>query len=124
MPISMFDPTIQGLTNAMSLHQRRHQVLASNLANVETPGYRAKDLEFSRALQTVFTGTEQAPDGVGAMSARVVEDVGGPARPDGNTVDIDLQMAKLAANSGRFNTLAKLLSKRFGLMRQAIDGVR
>ena len=124
MPVNLFDPITQGLSNALALHQQRHRVLASNVANVETPGFRAKDTDFTHALQQAFDGTERTPDGRDAGDALVLDDPSGPVRADGNSVDIDLQMAKLAANSGRYNTLAKLLGKRFGLLRQAIDGVR
>ena len=124
MPVNLFDPITQGLSNALALHQQRHRVLASNVANVETPGFRAKDTDFTHALQQAFDGTELTPDGRDAGNALVLDDPSGPVRADGNSVDIDLQMAKLAANSGRYNTLAKLLGKRFGLLRQAIDGVR
>ena len=124
MPVNLFDPITQGLSNALALHQQRHRVLASNVANVETPGFRAKDTDFTHALQQAFDGTERTPDGRDAGDALVLDDPSGPVRADGNSVDIDLQMAKLAANSGRYNTLAKLLGKRFGLLRQAIDGTR
>jgi len=42
MPNILFDPTIEGLARTLTLHQQRHGVLASNVANVETPGYRAR----------------------------------------------------------------------------------
>ena len=50
----LFDATMQGLAEAMTLHQRRHEVLVSNLANVETPGFRAQELDFETALKDAF----------------------------------------------------------------------
>ena len=47
-----------------------------------------------------------------------------PAKADGNTVDLDLEMTKLGANGGRYVALAKILGKRISLLRQAIEGVR
>lgn len=127
MPIDLYGDTMQGLANALAVHQRRHQIIASNLANVETPGYRAHDMEFKRALEAAF-----APDNTHgrtnsaavASEAAVIDDREAPARADGNTVDVDLQMTKLAANSGRYNALAKIMAKKFTLLRQSIDGVR
>jgi len=121
MPIGLFDVTFQGLEKALDLHQQRHEVLASNLANVETPGYQARDLEFRDALASAFVPPEPLP--AAAPEATVAVDKTARPSPDGNSVDIDLQMAKLSANSGRYNALARIIGKRFALLRQAIDGV-
>lgn len=122
MPNILFDPTMRGLAQALTLAQQRHEVLASNLANVETPGYRAKELQFGDALKEAFAGGEgvEAP----LSETKVVEDRTAPSRADGNTVDVDLQMAKLGANGGRYVALARILSHRISLLRQAIEGNR
>jgi flagellar basal-body rod protein FlgB len=123
MPNILFDPTLQGLADALTLHQRRHEVLASNLANVETPRFHARDLDFEAALEEAFEG--RGADGpAGAKAPRVVEDTSAPPRADGNTVDLDLQMAKLGANGGRYVALARILALRIALLRQAIEGGR
>jgi flagellar basal-body rod protein FlgB len=121
MPI-LFDPTFQGLATALTLHQRRHEVVASNLANVETPGFRARELDFKAALAEAFEHSADAPGAT--EEAEVVEDTSAPPRADGNTVDLDLQMAKLAANGGRYVALARILGHRINLLRQAIEGNR
>jgi flagellar basal-body rod protein FlgB len=118
----LFDPVMQGLSTALTLHQRRHEVLASNLANVETPRFRARDLDFGRALTEAFEGRATAPEGVARTD--LVEDRSGPPRADGNTVDVDFQMAKLGANGGRYVALARILGLRLALLRQAIEGNR
>ncbi len=119
MPNILFDPTMRGLAEALTLHQKQHEVLASNLANVETPGYRAKELDFAAALRDAFASGEdpEAP----APRTNLLEDRTAPARADGNTVDVDLQMAKLGANGGRYVALAKLLSHKIAILRQAIE---
>jgi len=65
MPSIIFDPIMQGLAQALTLHQRRHEVLASNLANVETPRYRARELDFAATLRDAFeargTATRRRP---------------------------------------------------------------
>jgi flagellar basal-body rod protein FlgB len=120
MPINLFDGTMEGLSRALTLRQRQHEVLASNLANIETPGYRARDLDFGAALKEAFAAT----DGGEAVAppARIVEDTAVPPRADGNTVDIDLQMVKLSANAGAYTTLARLLKDEFNDLRMAIEG--
>jgi flagellar basal-body rod protein FlgB len=119
MPI--IDSTTQGLAAAMTLHQRRQEILAANVANVDTPGFRSHDLDFKKALGEAFdAATEQRE----AQPATVLEDDTMPAKADGNTVDLDLEMTKLGANGGRYVALAKILGKRVALLRQAIEGVR
>ncbi len=117
----LFDPTLRGLAEAMTVHQRRHAVLSSNLANLETPGFRARELDFGDALRDAFAtrAADEEP-----MRPAVVEDRGAPARADGNTVDLDLQMAKLTENGTHYLALARLLGLRIGLLRQAIEGSR
>lgn len=118
----LFDSVMQGLNSALTLHQRRHEVLASNLANVETPRFRARDLDFGRTLEEAFEGRNAAGDT--GPRAELVEDRSGPPRADGNTVDLDFQMAKLGANGGRYVALARVLGVRLALLRQAIEGSR
>jgi flagellar basal-body rod protein FlgB len=122
MPNILFDATMRGLAEALTLHQKRHEVLASNVANVETPGYQAKELDFGAALKEAFAAGEQPAFGL--PETQVVEDRSAPARADGNTVDVDLQMAKLSANGGRYVALARILGHRFAQLRQAIEGSR
>jgi len=122
MPNILFDPTMNGLAQALTLHQRRHEVLSSNLANVETPGYQAKELDFATTLKDAFEGGagSEAP----LPATKLVEDRDAPARADGNTVDVDLQMSKLSANGERYVALAKILGNRIAQLREAIDGTR
>ncbi len=131
--MNVFDPTLQGLTEALTLHQQRHEVLASNVANVETPGYRARELDFGTALRQAFDAAEGAANAPGTEGGEaaprtaappVVDDPTGPRRADGNTVDLDLQMTKLNANGQAYLALAHILGKRIALLRQAIEGTR
>ncbi len=122
MPDILFDATTRGLAQSLTLTQKRHEVIASNVANVETPGFRAKEFDFGTALKDAFA---QNAEGAPAFtSTKLVEDRGAPPRADGNTVDVDLQMAKLSANGERYVALAKLLGNRLALLRSAIDGSR
>jgi len=124
MAATLFDTTMRGLTEALTIHQKRHQVLTSNLANVETPGFRAQDLDFATALKDAFQTKPAELEGLGDSTPHQVEDTTAPARADGNTVDLDLQMAKLGMNGGRYISLARILALRIGLLRQAIEGNR
>ncbi|MFN8542705.1 MAG: flagellar basal body rod protein FlgB [Candidatus Binatia bacterium] len=126
MPGILFDPTLEGLARALTLHQRRHEVLAANVANVETPGYRARELDFKAALRSAFEArpADAALEAATPPSAPIIDDPSAPVRADGNTVDVDLQMAKLSANGGNYVALARILGRRVALLRQAIEGTR
>jgi len=124
MATTIFDSTMRGLTQALTMHQKRHEVLASNLANLETPGFRAQDLDFATALKEAFEEKPAPFETLGETTPRQVEDTNAPARADGNTVDLDLQMAKLGMNGGRYVALARILGLRINLLRQAIEGNR
>ena len=115
----LFDPTLDGLARALTLHQRRHEVLASNLANIETPGFRARDLDFADALRHAFHAAPPAPGDPPAP--RVIDDPAGAPRADGNTVDLDREMAKLSANGMDYLALATILRRRIALLRLAIE---
>jgi flagellar basal-body rod protein FlgB len=115
----LFDPTLEGLARALTLHQRRHEVLASNLANIETPGFRARELDFADALRHAFDATPPVPGDPPAP--RVIDDPAGAPRADGNTVDLDRQMAKLSANGMDYLALATILRRRLALLRLAIE---
>jgi flagellar basal-body rod protein FlgB len=117
MPMGIFDTVSQGLAEALTLHRQRHEVLAANIANVETPGYRAQELEFKSALREAFE-VHETP---GGPSPRVVDRPSGTMRPDGNTVDVDMEMARLADNRGAYTTYADILARRLLQVRLAIE---
>lgn len=117
-----FDPMIDALTKALTLRQQRHEVLASNLANVETPGFVARDLDFGSVLKDAFKAAEGMRPST--LEARVVADESAPPRADGNTVDVDMQMAKLSQNAGSYTALARILKHEFEHLRMVIDTTR
>ena len=120
----LFDPTMRGLAEALTFHQRRHEVLASNLANVETPGYRAQELDFASALKDAFRASDESAGPASMAPPAVVADASAPPRADGNTVDVDLQMAKLSANAGRYVALGRILQQRIAQLRYAVENTR
>ena len=125
MPIALFDSVSRGLAQALTFHHRRHEILATNIANIETPGYRARDFEFSDALEAAFDGRETAgAERAGAFAARVVDKPSNLTRPDGNTVDLDLEMARLADNRSTYTTMAEILARRLSELRRAIEQAR
>lgn len=122
MPIGLFDAISAGLSRALTFHQKRHEILASNVANVETPGYRARDLDFKDALATAFEVGVEGEAAPAVSEARLIDHPSGSMRPDGNTVDIDMEMARLAYNRSSYTTYAEILARRLGGLRRAIEG--
>jgi flagellar basal-body rod protein FlgB len=124
----VFGKPVDDLTRGLSYAARRHTLLAGNVANVETPGYVARDLVFDDYLRPSVAPTpadfpaELLPPGPDGRALRLVQAVDGPARPDGNDVRLDRQMARLAGNTLYQNTLVQLLTNHFNTLKQAISG--
>lgn len=123
---------------ALSHRDKRNQVLSSNIANAETPGYRALGYDFESQLQTVAKVNDALPVKVShprhmrhqfaTADGRIKPDV--YIRPtesvgeDGNTVDLDKEMASLAQNQILFRTAVELLNRKIGTLKYAINGGR
>jgi flagellar basal-body rod protein FlgB len=117
---------------ALSLRARRAEILSSNLANTDTPGFKAKDIDFKEALRQRETsevrpaathprhiGSGAGPDPTHAEALYRV-----PNQPamDGNTVDPHLEKAAFAENSVRYQTSLILLNKRVRGLMTALRG--
>jgi flagellar basal-body rod protein FlgB len=101
----------------------RHQALAANIANAETPGYKRVDVSanFSAQLQSAIErgGTEE----LRTVQPQIVEDIAAKAvRPDGNNVEIEKELLSLGKNSSEFNFLAQVVSTDIRNLRMAITG--
>jgi len=122
--MSLFTGTIELLRQGTVVAARRHELLAQNIANAETPGYRAQDLTFAGELSAAqqVRGVPIDPSVAPDMNVRLVESPDETLRSDGNTVDIDRQMPRLAENTVYQNTLIHILTARFRSLRSAING--
>ncbi|MCW2960837.1 MAG: flagellar basal-body rod protein FlgB [Thermoleophilia bacterium] len=124
--MELFDTTFKALDLALGAAGKRQEVLANNLANVNTPGYKRLDVAFdetlAKALQAERTGDTSALDG---LRAGVQTDQNVQVRADGNSVDIDQEMAFVAENNIRYNALVQLSQKKLeGLKYVISDGRR
>ena len=118
----IFD-AVDHLASAMSFHRDRHAVLAGNLSNLDTPGYRSADLERTGAAVAPGELARTSPGHLGAggpdNSSLVFDDGGKLAGPDGNTVQLERELAKMDANRVRYGTSAELVTRRLALLRYA-----
>lgn len=105
------------MSRHLGYHARRQEMIAGNLANLDTPGYRSKDIVFHEQFSSEIRGGEMRR----SMSHRdetVVRDDEQPDQ-DGNSVSLEKQMARSASNTMRFQALAELLSRKIGMLKYA-----
>lgn len=130
---TLFD-AVNTMEGALDFHRDRQAVLAGNLANVDTPGYKPLDLErkpdatsFADTLARTHAGHMEAGGGTSSGFAGEVHFADGDnANPsgDGNQVNLEREMAKLQANRVRYETTSELVSRTLaGLKYAAGDGV-
>ncbi len=125
---------LQTLHQALDYHLERHNLLASNIAHVDTPGYRPHDLarvdpgQFAAVFNVELQRTSEAHiNGVGTASqssvGRVFEDSAAGFGADRNSVSLDREAAKLAANHLRYDVVSTIVAAELkGLMYAANDG--
>ena len=116
--------TVDRLAVGLDYHQARHAVLTANLANVDTPQYRARDIErtdFDGALKIAMNATDAGHMGVGrgGLQTKVIVDETTPADADGNAVSLDKETVKITANSVRYETISTLVQTQLAMMAYA-----
>lgn len=113
------------LQSFLDVQSRKAQVIAGNIANADTAGYTAKELDFKDYLseavrQTGLPVSEQNWENLSSITPRIVEQTSAVIGLDGNTVDTGKEMADLAQTGGSFNFGAKMLQSRLRILRTAI----
>ena len=125
--------TTLGLEKYMNLTFNRNQAITSNIVNAETPGYRAVDFYFSNELDGVLgenyhgginKTNPQHLDVSDPSPAHMIHDYSGATKPDGNNVDIDIEMGRLAYNSSQYMMAATYLREQLGMLKRAIRNSR
>jgi flagellar basal-body rod protein FlgB len=117
-------------TQALALWQRRAEVLSTNLANADTPGYQARDIDFRQALGAADAGSlPMTATGDGQTIGTTTTDASAlkwrvPTQPslDGNTVDAETEQASFAENSVRYQASLSFINAQIRMLRTAITG--
>ncbi len=119
---------------ALNLRAYRQQVLAANIANADTPNYKARDVDFASALQNAVAGRGGAGLGMARTSAGHLSGSGdaGPAplqyrkdfqsAVDGNTVDMDIERSQFAENAVHYEAGITFISHQLKMMAAAVQG--
>jgi flagellar basal-body rod protein FlgB len=104
----------------MEVTQQRHQVIANNLSNVNTPGYTRRDIAFREQLARLVREGNAAD--IDAFEPKLVEDRADPPRRDGNNVKGAREMNEMMQNSLMYELLAKAYNKRTSILKMATQG--
>jgi flagellar basal-body rod protein FlgB len=110
----MLDPVGNSLEKYMDLLSVRQKLIASNIANADTPGYKTQDVDFQAEFQKALAG--------GEGQAHAVEVTGLRTQNDGNNVNLDRESRLLSENALRFSTATQLMRNRLKIMKDAISG--
>ena len=106
----MLDRLAGQLERYMDLLSARQKLVASNIANADTPGYRTRDIDFQTEFQNAA-----------GLAPNVVEVDGLPVKNDGNSVNLDREARLLAENALRFQLASSLLRSQIRVVRSAIQ---
>ena len=123
---------IQAMDLSMSLASKRQTLIASNLANLDTPGYRTRDFSFEKAMKSALSG-QISP--ISLVTTNPMHMQGGSTgslppttdalqpnaeRNDGNDVSLDLEVADLLKNTTAYKTYLRMMAKVYNQMNLAI----
>jgi len=138
MPVTqIFGNTVELLGKSLDLRVKRQALIAGNLANAETPGYTPSDLSFESELKSALKkGGSAAPAtsnprhiqlrgsaaGLDQVAGQVIQITGSGGGKDGNGVEMESEMGRLAENQIMYNASVQLLNRKFEMMKQAIRG--
>lgn len=106
---------------ALQLRSQRQEVLAANIANADTPNFKARDIDFAKALQAATSGSQRQRDealGKPETLFRHPEQASG----DGNSVDMDVERANFADNAVRYEATLRFINGRVRGLLSAIRG--
>jgi flagellar basal-body rod protein FlgB len=105
----MLDRIAGQLEHYMDLLSTRQKLVASNIANADTPGYHTQDIDFQSEFQNAISSTPN-----------ILEVAGMPMKNDGNNVSLDREARLLSENALRFNVASSLLRSQIASLRSAI----
>jgi flagellar basal-body rod protein FlgB len=121
-----FSGTDSYLQAAMSGLAARQRTIANNVANVDTPGFKASEVRFedvlNKAVSRARPGTSVSQSALDAQARATSLVDGTTTRADGNNVDIDQQMEMLSEANLNYSALTQVMSTRLGILRGVIKG--
>lgn len=112
----LFGPQVNNLSRSLKQTSLRHTLVSENLANVNTPGYKRRDLDFGIALETADSKLK----GNRLHGDSQIKVSGGAMRRDGNSVDLESEVAAMAETEFRYRLMTDLTNRYFSGLRNVI----
>lgn len=113
------------LEKMLDVSSVKHKVIANNIANVNTPGYKKMEVSFADQLEKVLN--KDSMNKFDTLQPKIViskEDSSGTVRNDGNNVDMDKEVSSLVKNTLTYSIYTQLLAKKYEGIKSAIEGSR
>jgi flagellar basal-body rod protein FlgB len=136
--MKVFDNTLSRLERALDVRMVRENVLAANVANIDTPGFRPKDVDFTATMVAIEGSARDAggvtqptvptagqfesqQTGISINDLPIVDVPSGGASLDGNTVDLDRTMVAMAENALQYGASARAAGKKLAILRYVVS---
>jgi flagellar basal-body rod protein FlgB len=136
--MKVFDNTLARLERALDVRLVRQNVLSADVANVDTPGFKPKDVDFTATMAAIegaahdeggvslptpptLGATAADANGLTARDLPIVDVPAGGASFDGNTVDLDRTMVAMAENALQYGASAKAAGKKLAILRYVVS---
>ena len=134
----VFDNTLARLERSLDVRLVRQNVLGANVANVDTPGFRPKDVDFTATMSAIegaardnggvsqpaapaLAEAESDAKGISANDLPIVDVPAGGASFDGNAVDLDRTMVAMAENALQYGASARAAGKKLAILRYVVS---
>jgi flagellar basal-body rod protein FlgB len=127
--MNLFSNTINRLEQAINQSTAKQKVISNNIANVDTPNYKAQDVRFNQSLNNELqklnakkTNSKHIDFGSTATGYQILTRKNSNYQHNGNNVDIDQEMTDMAKNQIQYNALIDRLSSKFNSLKTVIKG--
>ena len=123
---ALFGKTIEILSEVLDFQSERHKVITSNIANMDTPNYRPKDIVFKEELESIINNKDRIKM-TGSRGRSMSEQSNPAGRADfevidsGESVNLDSEMAKLTENNLMHNLTVELLVRKFRVLNTVLS---
>ncbi len=128
------DLTIKAVKMALDGLSLREEIIGHNIANADTPGFKARTVTFAKQLRQALDKNETGelhlkrtlrghidPDGASGPLPQVISRTNSTLRIDGNSVDLDLEMMQLAETNIQYQALTQLISRKMALLKMLVS---
>ena len=132
--MNVSDKTLQALAAGMKFREMRQEIISSNVANADTPDYKAKRLDFEKALARALdvdnhlsmNVEDEKHYNVGSgsfenLEPEIYDDPNGVVNESGNTVNREEEMSLMAQNKVMYDALVQLMNKKLGMQKYILN---